>query len=249
MSKQIATRLKKHGKTLGGWAKSTKRKRTFTLQRANCFLVGVLFDQQVNAEQAWDAAEWITESIGEQGDDFWKAICEIDDARLIGFMQYGWAGSAFHRYPKKMAGFLKGCGKVIAEEYGGDPRKIGRGKKNISKVRERLEKLPGIGPALSRMAVLILARNYGLLGGSDALAQLDVKPDEQLKRVFRRTGLVTGKPSFDDYIKAARKLAPKFPAELDAPAWDIGREFCFPKEPLCNSCPLDECCPKIGVAV
>lgn len=78
MSYQVAKSLKKHGKDLGSWAKSAKRKRTFTLQRANCFLVGVLFDQQVNAEQAWDAAEWITESIGEQGDDFWKAICEID---------------------------------------------------------------------------------------------------------------------------------------------------------------------------
>lgn len=248
MSKQIAKRLKKHGKTLGSWAKSTKRKRNFTRQKANYFLVGVLFDQQVNADQAWDAAEWITESIGDQDNDFWKVVCEIDDERLIGFMRYGWAGKAFHRHPQKMADFLKGIARVITKEYGGDPRRIWRGTTNVSTVRDRLEKLPGIGPALSRMAVLILVRNYGLLGGSDTLAQLDVKPDDQLKRVFRRAGLVTGKPSFDDYLVAARKLAPKFPAELDAPAWDIGREFCFPKEPLCNSCPLDECCPKIGVA-
>jgi len=43
-------------------------------------------------------------------------------------------------------------------------------------VRELLEEIPGIGPALSRMAVLILARNYGLLGGKEPLSQLDIKP-------------------------------------------------------------------------
>ena len=44
----------------------TQHRRNFTRQRANSFLVGVLFDQQVNADQAWAAAEWITESIGDQ---------------------------------------------------------------------------------------------------------------------------------------------------------------------------------------
>ena len=148
-----------------------------------------------------------------------------------------------------MAGYLKGCAAVISNEYDGDPRKIWGRKTSISTARDRLEKIPGIGPALSRMAVLILVRKYGLFGGSDALTQLDVKPDVHLKRVFKRAGLVAENPSFDDYLVAARNLAPRFPAELDAPAWDIGRKFCFPKEPDCDSCPLDECCPKVEAAV
>ena len=224
----------------------TERRRNFTLQKANSFLVCVLFDQQVNADQVWAAAEWITESIDDQ--DFWTAVCKIDNRRLVGFMRYGWAGYAFHRHPEKMAGYLKGCAAVITNEYDDDPRKIWRSKTSTSAIRDRLEKIPGIGPALSRMAVLILVRKYGLFRCSDALTQLDVKPDVHLKRVFKRAGLVAANPPFADYLVAARKLAPTFPAELDAPAWDIGRKFCFPQRPDCGSCPLDECCPKIGVA-
>lgn len=246
-SKKIAKALRKHGETLGSWVKPTQSKRNFTKHKANCFLVGVVFDQQVKADQAWNAAVWIAESIGDQDIDFWSAVQAIDEQRLIGFMRYGWAGYAFHRHPAKMAGFLKGCAEIINEKYDGDPRNIWRRSRNISNVRGRLEELPGIGPALSRMAVLILVRNYGLLGGRDALTKLDIKPDTLLQRVFRRAGLVTRRASFDDYLSAARTLAPDFPAVLDAPAWDIGRNWCRPRRPDCISCPLGKCCPKIGV--
>ena len=248
MSKRVDKELRKHGKTLGAWAKPIKSRRNFSQQKANSFLVGVLFDQQVNADQAWDAAEWITESMGDEKTPFWKAVETIDKERLIGFMRYGWAGYAFHRHPRKMASFLKGCAEIINTKYGGDPRKIWNNTKSINEVRDRLEDLPGIGLALSRMAVLILVRNYGMFGGRPALKCLDVKPDDQLKRVFRRAGLVSKNPQFDDYLQAARKLAPEFPAVLDAPAWDIGREYCHPQKPNCDGCPLNGCCPKIGIS-
>ena len=248
MSKQIAKALRKYGNSLGDWVKPIKGRRNFTLQKANSFLVGVLFDQQVKANRAWDAAEWITLSIAEDPTAFWNCISNINETKLIGFMRFGWAGNAFHRHATKMARYLKGCAQVINTQYQGDPRKIWQNTRNISKVRDRFENLPGIGPALSRMAVLILVRNYGSIGGKSALAQLDVKPDDLLKRVFRRSGLVPHNPSFDDYLKSARKLAPDFPAVLDAPAWEIGRNFCSPKNPKCGCCPLDRLCPKIGVS-
>ena len=248
MSRKIAKALRKYGKTLGDWVKPINHRRNFTLQKANSFLVGVLFDQQVKANRAWDAAEWITLSMADDDTDFWDSVRNINETKLVGFMRFGWAGYAFHRHPTKMARYLKGCAQIIITKYESDPRKIWRNTRSISKVRDRLEELPGIGPALSRMAVLILVRNYGSIGGKDALAQLDVKPDDLLKRVFRRSGLVSDNPSFADYLKAARKLAPAFPAALDAPAWDIGRKFCSPKNPKCGRCPLDQWCPKIGVS-
>ena len=247
MSKRIAKALRKYGDSLGDWVKPIENRRNFSLQRANSFLVGVLFDQQTKARRAWDAAEWITDSIGDKESNFWSSVSLLDDRKLTGFMRYGWGGNAFHRYPDRMAEYLKGCAAIIDEKYKGDPRKISRNERSISKARDRLEKLPGIGPALSRMAVLILVRNYGLIGGKDALAKLGVKPDNLLKRVFKRAGLVPRNPSFDDYLDAARRLAPDFPAALDAPAWDIGRNFCSPKRPKCGCCPLDKWCPKLGV--
>ena len=247
MSNLVAKALRKHGKTLGDWVKPIKSRRHFSRQRANSFVVGVLFDQQVNADLAWDAAEWITESMGNEESPFWTTVQAIDEERLVGFMRYGWAGYAFHRHPRRMANYLKGCAEVINTKYDGDPRKIWNNTNSLNKVRDRLEELPGIGAALSRMAVLILVRRYGLFAGRPALRQLDVKPDVLLKRVFRRTGLVSNNPQFDDYLTAARRLAPEFPAVLDAPAWHIGRNFCHPRGPNCGCCPLNECCPKVGV--
>lgn len=100
---------------------------------------------------------------------------------------------------------------------------------------------------MSRMAVLILVRDYGLLGGKDSLGKLDVKGDALLKRVFKRAGLVPSDASDDKYWKAARKLNPDFPAALDPPAWDIGNKFCTENDPNCGECPLERHCPKTGL--
>ena len=51
----------------------------------------------------------------------------------------------------------------------------------------------------------------------------------------------------NDVIKAARKLNPEYPGELDYPAWIIGRKWCLPKNPKCDECYLDEICPKINI--
>ena len=84
-SERIAKALRKHGKTLGDWVRPTKSRRNFTEHKANCFLVGVLFDQQVSADRAWDAAEWIAESIGDQDTSFWTAVQRISERRLVGY--------------------------------------------------------------------------------------------------------------------------------------------------------------------
>ena len=243
----IANKLLRYARTMDDWVEPVDGIRRFTLPKANSFIVGVLLDRQINAQRAWDAANWIVESIYDKDSRFWEAVITLEPRRLNGFMRYGWGGKAFHRNWRTMARNLLKCAEIIIDKYDGDPRKIWNNERCISSVRKRFEELPGIGEALSRMAVLILARNYGLLGGKSALPKLDVKPDVLLKRVFKRTGLVPSNPSFEDFLKAARKLNPEFPAALDPPAWDIGRTFCTPRAPKCEECPLDRRCLKVGL--
>lgn len=245
--KKIAKALLKHAESMDDWAKPVQSKRRFTLQKANSFFVGVLLDRQINATQAWNAAEWIVESIGDENSGFWESLTTIEEERLEGFMRYGWGGKAFHRHWKTMAVNLQSCAEIIEDNYMGDPRKIWTGERCVSTVRDRFEEFPGIGPALSRMAVLILVRNYGLIGGEDSLRKLDVKNDVLLKRIFQRTGLVSSNAPDDSYWNVARELNPDFPAALDPPAWDIGRRFCSTNDPNCPECPLDSHCPKTGV--
>ena len=247
MSNQIVKALKKYSRGLGDWVKPVESSIRIHLDEVNRIFVGFLFDRQVPAKLAWEAAGVFTELIAAEDHIFWEAMQYIEKERLVGFMRYGWAGYSFHRYPTKMANHLKGCAKIINSKYDGDPRNIWNSTNDLITVRNRFEELPGFGRALSRMSVLILVRNYGKLGGKNSLNKLDVKPDVLLKRVFRRAGLVPNNARFEDYLRAARKLAPNFPAELDAPAWDIGGRYCKPKNPLCDCCPLNEHCPKVGV--
>lgn len=247
MCRRIAKGLKKHAKLMDDWVRPIEGKKRFTLQRANSFFVGVLLDNVTTTERAWNAADWIVESIGDEECGFWQSVATMKRENLEGFMQYGWGGNAFHIYWSKISGYLQRCAELMEKNYRGDPRIIWNGGRCVFEVRNRLEEFHGIGPNLSRMAVLLLVRNYGLLGGKKSLHKLDVKADILLKRVFERTGLVRSKAPDVDYWNAARRLNPEFPAALDPPAWDIGRKFCTVSDPNCRECPLDRYCSKTGL--
>ncbi|HCF61631.1 MAG TPA: hypothetical protein DFS52_26995 [Myxococcales bacterium] len=226
------------------WVKPVDFTAKMRLGTANEFLLGVMLDRAILADKAWDSAEWICDSLGEP-DAFWSNLVKMDRKALKGFMRYGYGGKSFHRYYKTFAELLPLAAEHILENYEGDPRRIWNSKRDVKAVRDELDAVPGIGQALANMAVLILARNYGLLGGKEALKELDIKPDIQVRRVFERSGLVIRPASDQALIDAAKKLAPDFPASLDAPAWEIGRTFCKPKVADCDNCPLGEVCPRL----
>ena len=244
---KVVIALKTYARTMEEWVHPIDRTKKLRPSAANSFLLGVMFDRNIDADKAWEAGEWINDSLGDLNDPstLWKALVTIDKKQLIGFLRYGYGGKAFHRYYRTFANQLPKAAKHILQKYNGDPRRIWNSRRDITKVRESLEDIPGIGQALSRMAVLILARNFGLLGGKSALPQLDIKTDVQLMRVFKRTGLIATRASTNDAIETAQKLFPKFPAVLDAPAWEIGRKWCHPRNPECKGCPITRVCPKI----
>jgi endonuclease III len=216
---------------------------------ANTFLLGVMLDHSGNAERAWEAAEWICSAVGDSDDvaRLWRNLKDMDPPRLRGFLRYGYGGDAFHRFYKTFARLLPEAAEHLLENYEGDPRRIWNNQRDVGKVSLPLDEIPGIGPALAKMAVLILAREHGLLGGKKACRQLDVKPDVQVRRVFQRTGLIQEGATDAELVESARELAPDFPASLDASSWEIGRNWCRPKRPSCSECPLYGVCPQVGV--
>ncbi|MDI6761615.1 MAG: hypothetical protein QME83_01165 [Thermodesulfobacteriota bacterium] len=244
---KIVKALKDYARTMEEWVHPIDKIKKFRPSAANSFLLGVMFDRNIDADKAWEAGKWINDSLGEPDDPsaLWKALVKMDRKRLLGFLRYGYGGKSFHRYYRTFADQLPRAAEHILKKYNGDVRQIWNSRRDVSGVREALEAIPGIGQALSRMAVLILARNYGLLGGRAALPQLDIKTDTLLMRVFRRSGLIPPRGTDQDAIETAQKLAPRFPAVLDGPAWEIGREWCYPRNPECKDCPLTKVCQKI----
>ena len=245
--KKISKALLSHSKHMEDWVKPIKGKKYFSHHAANSFVIGVLFDRGVIAERAWIAAEWMNNSIGDKADGsaVWNNLKKMEAKRLRGFLRYGYGGFAFHRHYKTFAQQLPIVASIIIEKYTNDPRKIWNSTKDVNLVKKRLEELPGIGPALSNMAVLILVRNYGLIGGMKSLANIDIKPDIHVMRVFKRSGLISNMNNISEAIEIARTLCPDYPGSLDAPAFEIGREYCFKTNPSCPECAIKEVCKKI----
>ena len=92
------------------------------------------------------------------------------------------------------------------------------------------------------MATNILVRDFGI--DVKDKRGIDISYDIHIRRVFLRTGLVE-KDDMNLMIKTARKLNPEYPGALDNPCWIIGREYCHPKNPKCDKCPILKVCPKL----
>lgn len=248
--KEIVKVLRMHAKRLPDWARWSNTTRKLTLQSANKFLLGLMWDRNMNADLAWRNAELVLDLIDQDngGSTFWKSVNGLDLKRLRNFLRYGNGGKAFHIYWNQYARQLKDAASFILDSYQGDPRKIWNRQENVKTVRKRLEAVPGIGKAIASLGVLTLARTFGLIGGHKAKPQLDVKTDVHIMRVFRRTGVAPRNAGAEEVIQAARQLSPSHPAQLDGPAWDIGRHYCRRTRPRCSECILDSLCPRIGVS-
>ena len=212
-----------------------------TVHGANHFFVGVMFDYQIDTARAWEAGYRIEEKYGGVGRDFWKIIKKTKSEKLYEFIRHGNGGKAWHQYPRKMTERLWRASEIMLREYDGDPGKIWRREKDVGKVKRRFKEFDGIGTQLSRMAVMILVRDYGEVGGEKSLPSLYPKEDVHTKRVFQRAGLTNGKTTV---VSAAREMNPDFPAILDLPVWTIGMKYCFKNNPDCKQCPIDKVCPK-----
>lgn len=108
------------------WVRPTEKTSKFRASNANSFLLGVMFDRNINAEIAWEAGRWINDSLGDPNDPsvLWEKLIKLDKKRLLGFLRYGNGGYAFHRYYKTFAKQLPKAAEIILEKYEGDPRKM-----------------------------------------------------------------------------------------------------------------------------
>jgi endonuclease-3 len=74
---------------------------------------------------------------------------------------------------------------------------------------------------------------------------IDISPDVHIIRVMKRMGFVPESANNDMVIYKARELNPEFPGIIDFSCWEIGRNWCRPKKPICNECIVESECKKI----
>jgi len=117
------------------------------------------------------------------------------------------------------------CRKLVAEHGGEVPRTM-----------EELVELPGVG---RKTANVVLGTAFGIATG--------VVVDTHVMRLSRRLGLTTHK----DPIKIERDLMEQLPKrqwiDFSHRLIHHGRRICAARKPLCEECPLETICPKVGL--
>ena len=198
------------------------------------FLIGASFDRGMDWKQAWEIPYHI------------KLRGKLDPA-ILASMTEEELSSLLESLPRKPrygtergAKTLKDAASLVHDQFGSDAAAIWRDASPIE-VKKRLQNIYGVAQGIASMVVRILHDDWGMFKGQEH--QIDIKADVHVIRVFQRTGLTHSKAE-EEAISAARHLNPKFPGELDWPAWKIGKDWCFPTKPQCNSCPLTAVCGK-----
>lgn len=109
---------------------------------------------------------------------------------------------------------------LLLTQYGGD----------VPRTREALESLSGVGRKTANVVLNV------------AFGEPTMAVDTHIFRVANRTGLAVGKTP----LAVEEQLLQRIPARyrVDAHHWLIlhGRYICKARKPLCEQCPVSDCC-------
>ena len=161
------------------------------------------------------------------------ALPEVELARLIRPAGY------FNVKARRLRAFLR----VLVEDFGGELPRLFAG--DTAVVRARLLAVKGIGPETADSMLLYA-------GGHASFVV-----DAYTRRIFLRHGWVHGEKVTYDELKALCETALRGQpglARLDhwqdyhAHLVAVGKDFCRPREPRCETCPLKPLLPRIPVA-
>lgn len=201
----------------------------------HAYVIGCIMDRQMRAEQAWLVPHRFKLRLGSFE---FVDLQALPLERVRALMSQP---EPLHRFPEVMAENLHAAVQRIASEYEGDASNIWAGRPSSAALVRRFLEFRGVGPKIATIAANILVREFKILV-SDKFS-IDISPDVQVRRVFARLGLIAKDASNDELIYRARELNPTYPGVFDLSAWDIGRRWCKPKAPKCDSCYMRDCCP------
>lgn len=128
------------------------------------FLLGVLFNQRVRSELAWQAPVRLGERLG-TCDPFQLAATDPEElADVIG------RGPALHPWANTMARNVVGTCEVLVRDYEGRARNLWSDNPTGQTLLTRLSSFPGIGHHKARVTIALLILEYGRAISGDGAA-------------------------------------------------------------------------------
>lgn len=119
-------------------------------------LIGMLLDQQVPMEWAFNGAFTLKQRLGHLDP---RKIAAMDPDE---FLAVCLEKPAIHRFPKAMAQRIQGMCAIIASEYGNKGDNIWRGVTDAAELFERLRRLPGYGEEKAQIFVALLGKRFDI---------------------------------------------------------------------------------------
>jgi uncharacterized HhH-GPD family protein len=121
-------------------------------------MIGMLLDQQVPMEWAFNAPALLKERLGGGPLDA-TAIAAMDAGALEAIFR---ARPALHRYPGSMAKRTQALCAHLVEHYGGRADAVWKGAETGDELLARVVALPGFGQAKARIFVGLLGKRLGV---------------------------------------------------------------------------------------
>jgi len=204
----------------------------------HAFVLACVMDRQIKAEKAWQIPYRISQKIGSFSIRSLSELSRQDVYRLMGEPE------PLHRFVETMANYFYSAVQRIKNVYGGDAALMWKGTPSSAEVVYRFLEFEGVGPKIGTMAANILAREFKI-PFSDYYS-IDISADVHVRRVFSKLGLCSADATVEQVIYKARALYPEFPGMMDLPCWEIGRNWCKPRGPICGDCYMKDLCPTAG---
>jgi len=201
----------------------------------HAFVLACVMDRQVKAERAWLIPYKISQKL--QGFSI-EILSNLSKKEVNQLMR---KPDPLHRFVDKMGGLFYSAVQRIKNQYSGNASGIWEEKPSSAEVVYRFLEFDGVGPKIATMAANILARDFKIPFAD--YFSIDISADVHIRRVFARLGLCSEDATIEQVIYKAKGLHPKFPGIMDLPCWEIGRNWCKSRSPVCGKCYMQNVCP------
>jgi endonuclease-3 len=201
----------------------------------HAFVLACLMDRQMPAERCWQIPYYIKEKIG--GFEFSRlsALSKEETVKLMRFPQ------PLHRFPELMGEIFFEAVQHIEQKYSGDASRIWAGKPSSATLVRRFLEFKGAGQKIATMAANLLVREFKIEVSDKYF--IDVSLDVHVRRVLKRLTLVPVDATNEIFLYTAREMNPQYPGVIDLACWEIGHNWCRPRNPICESCYMNSVCP------
>ena len=122
----------------------------------NALLIAIVLDQQITTNKAFCGPRDLKQRLG-----------HLDPARIAGmdedeFLTVFREKPAIHRFPASMGKRVQAACATVRDEYDNSADNIWDNQADAKTIMKRLGGVPGVGPAKQKIAILLLARYYGM---------------------------------------------------------------------------------------